>query len=56
MVSGDTKRHTIVVRLNQQQMELVDRTVAGGLADSREALLRRALKEYADRHGGETDD
>ncbi|WP_298819567.1 hypothetical protein [uncultured Roseibium sp.] len=42
MASGDARRHAIVVRLNQQQMEMVDRTVAGRQADSREALLRRA--------------
>ena len=56
MTSGETKGHRIVVRLNQQQMELVDRTIAGGLAEDREQLLRRALKEYADRHGGKADD
>ncbi|WP_269584701.1 hypothetical protein [Roseibium sp. Sym1] len=56
MASGDTQRHRVVVRLNQQQMELVDRTIAGGLAQDREQLLRLALTEYAERHGGRTDD
>jgi metal-responsive CopG/Arc/MetJ family transcriptional regulator len=47
MSSAETGRHKIVVRLNQQQLELVDRTMAAGLADRREELLRLALKEYA---------
>jgi Arc/MetJ-type ribon-helix-helix transcriptional regulator len=41
---------TIVLRLNQQQTELLDRTVADGEAPDREALIRRALREYAERH------
>jgi Arc/MetJ-type ribon-helix-helix transcriptional regulator len=39
---------TIVkLRLNQQQLELMDRTIASGVAADREALVRLALREYA---------
>ena len=39
---------TIVkLRLNQQQLELMDRTIAQGVAADREALVRLALREYA---------
>jgi Arc/MetJ-type ribon-helix-helix transcriptional regulator len=37
----------VTVRLNQQQLELVDRTVERGEAPDREALFRRALREFA---------
>jgi len=39
-----------MLRLNQQQLELIDKTVAGGEASDRSALIRRALKEFAARH------
>jgi Arc/MetJ-type ribon-helix-helix transcriptional regulator len=39
---------TIVrLQLNQQQLELMDRTIAQGVAADREALVRLALREYA---------
>ena len=39
---------TIVkLRLNQQQLELMDRTIAQGVAPDRIALVRLALREYA---------
>ena len=41
---------TVVVKLNQQQLELLDRTIANGAAADREALIRLALREYAERH------
>jgi metal-responsive CopG/Arc/MetJ family transcriptional regulator len=41
----------VVLELNQQQLELIDRTVAKGVAADREALIRLALREYAERHG-----
>lgn len=41
---------TIVLRLNQQQTELLDKTIAKGEAPDRTALIRRALREYAERH------
>ncbi len=36
----------ITLQLNQQQLELIDRTIARGTADSREALVRLAVREY----------
>lgn len=42
---------TIVMKLNQQQLELIDRTVIKGAAPDREALVRLALREYAGKHG-----
>ena len=45
---------TVVLRLNQQQLELVDRTVSLGAAANRAALVRRALREYAERRAAET--
>ncbi len=41
---------TIILKLNQQQLELIDRTIAKGAAPDREALVKLALREYADRH------
>ncbi len=40
----------VTLKLNQQQLELVDRTIAGGAAPDRAALVRRALREYAAAH------
>lgn len=37
----------IGLRLNQQQLELMDRTIARGVAADRTALVRLALREYA---------
>jgi Arc/MetJ-type ribon-helix-helix transcriptional regulator len=37
----------VVVRLNQQQLELLDRTIARGEATDRVALIRKALREQA---------
>jgi Arc/MetJ-type ribon-helix-helix transcriptional regulator len=34
------------LRLNQQQLELIDNSVAAGEAASREDLIRRALREF----------
>ena len=42
--------HVVVMTLNQQQLELLDRTVARGLAPDRESLVRLALREYAAWH------
>jgi Arc/MetJ-type ribon-helix-helix transcriptional regulator len=38
---------TVVVRLNQQQLELIDRTIEQGRAADRVALIRKALREQA---------
>jgi Arc/MetJ-type ribon-helix-helix transcriptional regulator len=37
----------IKLQLNQQQLELMDRTIARGVAPDRIALVRLALREYA---------
>jgi Arc/MetJ-type ribon-helix-helix transcriptional regulator len=37
----------IKLRLNQQQLELIDDTVRAGESNSRESLVRRALHEFA---------
>jgi hypothetical protein len=37
--------------LNQQQLELLDKTIARGVAADREALVRLALREFAEWHG-----
>ena len=42
--------HRVVLKLNQQQLELIDNTVAKGEAASREELIRRALREFAAKH------
>jgi hypothetical protein len=39
--------HRISVPLNRQQLELLDRTILGGAAPDRVALLLRALREHA---------
>ena len=38
------------LRLNQQQLELMDRTIAQGVAPDRVSLVRLALREYAAAH------
>jgi Arc/MetJ-type ribon-helix-helix transcriptional regulator len=40
----------VSLKLNQQQLELLDLSVARGDAQSREDLVRRALREFAKRH------
>jgi Arc/MetJ-type ribon-helix-helix transcriptional regulator len=42
---------TVNVVLNQQQLELMDKTVQHGIAADRESLIRAALKEFAAKHG-----
>ena len=43
-------RNGVRLRLNQQQLELIDNSVKAGEAASREDLIRRALKEFAEMH------
>lgn len=43
-------KHRLLVPLNRQQLELMDRTIAQGVAPDREALLRLALSEYGPQH------
>lgn len=42
---------TVNLVLNQQQLELLDNTVARGVASDRQALVRTALREFSDRYG-----
>lgn len=50
-MSDDTMPSTsstvVTLKLNQQQLELLDRTVACGVAPDRVSLVRLALHEYA---------
>ena len=46
---------TVSIKLNQQQLELVDRTIAKGEASDRAALVRRALREQAAKLNPSTD-
>ena len=43
---------TVTVKLNQQQLELLDRTIATGTAADRIALIRLALREQAAKRAG----
>ncbi|MBS0451407.1 MAG: hypothetical protein JSS14_08855 [Proteobacteria bacterium] len=45
-------KHQLLVPLNRQQLELMDRTIAQGVAPDRVALLRMALRELGPLHGG----
>jgi hypothetical protein len=44
---------TVVLEVNQQQLELIARTVARGAATDPAALVLRALREYSARHSAE---
>jgi Arc/MetJ-type ribon-helix-helix transcriptional regulator len=44
----------VKLRLNQQQLELMDRTIAQGVAPDRTSLVRLALREYAAARKAET--
>ena len=46
--------NVIKLQLNQQQLELMDRTIARGVAPDRIALVRLALREYAAARQSET--
>jgi Arc/MetJ-type ribon-helix-helix transcriptional regulator len=41
-----TDTYRVRLRLNQQQLELIDNSVAAGEAASREDFIRRALREF----------
>jgi Arc/MetJ-type ribon-helix-helix transcriptional regulator len=45
-----TPVHRVRLRLNQQQLELIDNSVAAGRGKSRDDLIRRALREFAAVH------
>jgi Arc/MetJ-type ribon-helix-helix transcriptional regulator len=51
--TGYPSQTVVTLKLNQQQIELVDRTVARGIAPDREALIRLALREYAAAHAAD---
>lgn len=40
---------TIILKLNQQQLELIDRTIATGVAADRQSLVKLAIREQAGR-------
>jgi Arc/MetJ-type ribon-helix-helix transcriptional regulator len=44
----------IKIKLNQQQLELMDRAVVAGMAPDRAALIRKALREHAANAGWTT--
>lgn len=44
---------TVKLALNQQQLELLDRTIARAGAADREGMVRMALREFFARHGAE---
>ena len=46
--------NVIKLQLNQQQLELLDRTIARGVAADRAALVRLAIREYAAARKAET--
>jgi metal-responsive CopG/Arc/MetJ family transcriptional regulator len=46
--------NVIKLQLNQQQLELLDRTIARGVAPDRAALVRLAIREYAAARKAET--
>jgi Arc/MetJ-type ribon-helix-helix transcriptional regulator len=45
-----TNGTVVTLKLNQQQLELIDRTVGRGVAPDRAALVRLALRAYAAAH------
>ena len=47
-------QNVIKLQLNQQQLELMDRTIARGVAPDRAALVRLAIREYAAARKAET--
>jgi Arc/MetJ-type ribon-helix-helix transcriptional regulator len=52
--SQSEERETVVtLELNRQQLELLDRTVARGVAPDRASLVRLALAEHAARRAAE---
>jgi hypothetical protein len=52
--SAAMSEKTVTLKLNQQQLELLDRTIAQGVAPDRASLVRLALREYAAKRGAET--
>lgn len=44
---------TVTLKLNQQQLEMIDNTLAKGEGNDRAALVRRALNEFVREHHAE---
>lgn len=42
--------YRVRLRLNDQQLELIDNTIKAGEAATREDLIRRALREFCETH------
>lgn len=49
-MSNRTTQILVTLKLNKQQLELLDRTIARGVAPDRASLVRLALREYAAAH------
>jgi Arc/MetJ-type ribon-helix-helix transcriptional regulator len=49
-------KQMVRLRLNAQQLELIDNSVKAGEAASRAELIRRALREYAASHTPPSED
>ena len=47
-MQDDTQGASVVLKLNQQQQELLERAVQKGVAANQADLVRLALREYAD--------
>lgn len=50
-VASRASETVVTLKLNRQQLALLDRTVARGVAPDRVSLVRLALREYAAAHG-----
>jgi len=48
-MEGQMPGRTIILKLNQQQLELIDRTIATGIAADRQSLVKLAIREQAER-------
>lgn len=48
-MEGRMPGRTITLKLNQQQLELIDRTIATGIATDRQSLVKLAIREQAER-------
>ena len=46
-IHSEAKEMFVTLQLNKQQLELLDRTIAAGVAPDRASLVRLALAEYA---------
>jgi Arc/MetJ-type ribon-helix-helix transcriptional regulator len=49
-LGGSAVSNRIALRLNQQQLELIDQSVKAGEATDRAELIRRSLREFVQSH------